>query len=275
MGGGTMINGVTIEICCGSLQDVETADAFPVDRMELNCALELDGLTPSLAVLMKARALTAKKIVCMVRPRPAGFCYSMLEWETMTADAKIFLEHGADGIVFGCLKADGSIDAERVKAMTALIHGAGREAVFHKAFDVSRDLEESMKTLTACGVDRVLTSGGGVYPDLDLERLADLNRRYGGRIQILPGGGIRPDNIRKVLAATGLHAVHLSAKMPVQDNGSYYAVNAGRLADTLAQLQPVPAASVHRDYITGEDAEMLENDPYENSLDPYGTDHSL
>jgi copper homeostasis protein len=270
-----MINGVTIEICCGSVQDVVTADAFPVDRMELNCALELGGLTPSLSSLVEARVLTSKKIICMVRPRPAGFCYSMLEWNTMTADAKLFLEHGADGIVFGCLNADGSVDADRVSAMTRLVHSYGKEAVFHKAFDASRNLEESLQMLISCGVDRVLTSGGGVYPDLDLKRLAELNRNYGTRIQILPGGGVQPDNIRTLLAETGMHEVHLSAKMPAQDNGSYYAVHAGRLAETLARLQPAASSSARRDYITGEDAEMLENDPYENSLDPYGTDHSL
>ena len=96
-----MKNGITVEICAGSLNDVITASSFEeVDRIELNCALELGGLTPSVSTLNKALAVSEKQILAMVRPRPAGFLYTQSEKDLMYEDACVFLKAGAHGIVF-------------------------------------------------------------------------------------------------------------------------------------------------------------------------------
>ena len=92
-----------LEICCGSFEDVKTAWQNGADRVELNSALYLGGLTPSTANLICAKEQCSIPIVTMVRPRGGGFCYSQDEYETMLLDARILLEHGADGIAFGFL----------------------------------------------------------------------------------------------------------------------------------------------------------------------------
>ena len=124
-----------LEICCGSFSDVKTAYENGADRVELNSALYMGGLTPTLANLIYAKENCNIPVVAMVRPRGGGFCYSDEEYETMLMDAKILLEHGADGIAFGFLTEEKMLDKKRTKEMIELIHECGREAVFHRAFD--------------------------------------------------------------------------------------------------------------------------------------------
>ena len=260
---------IKLEICAGSLSDVITASSSPAaDRIELNCALELGGLTPSLETLRMAREHTSIPIVCMVRPRPAGFVYSQTEKETMYRDAKTFLENGADGIVFGCLNADHTIDTEYTQKMAALIHSYGREAVFHKAFDAAADADVAAKALIACGIDRILTSG--MKPDVfqGIDMIAYLQKTYGSDIQILPGGGVTKENIRQVLSRTGCTQIHMTAKTLCHDDTGYYAVGADRIREIAALF----AKPLRQRVLTREDAEMFDNDSYEASMRPFTDD---
>ncbi|MCL2684741.1 MAG: hypothetical protein FWE55_05805, partial [Synergistaceae bacterium] len=148
---------VKFELCCGSVDDVVQAYKGGAGRVELNSGLFLGGLTPSVGTLIEARKRVPLPIMCMVRPREGGFCYSECEFAAMIADAGILLEHGADGIVFGFLKEDGTVDAERCREMLAVI--GGRDSMFHKAIDVTPDVFAALDTLIELGVSRVLTSG--------------------------------------------------------------------------------------------------------------------
>ena len=96
-----------VEICCGSYSDALSAAHAGATRIELNSALSLGGLTPSLATLIKVKQDTSLKVIAMVRPRGAGFCYSDEEYEIMKEDAKIMLDHGVDGLAFGFLDKQG------------------------------------------------------------------------------------------------------------------------------------------------------------------------
>jgi len=96
-----MVKDKIVEICCGSIEDCAVAQKFPVDRIELNSAIELGGLTPSLGTLIEAKKATTLPICCMVRPRTAGFVYTEAQFQSMLYDAELLLKHGADGIVFG------------------------------------------------------------------------------------------------------------------------------------------------------------------------------
>lgn len=214
-----MVNDILIEVCCGSVDDCVIAERCGADRIELNHALELGGMTPSIATLKRAKELVSIPICCMVRPRGFGFCYSEEHFRVMKLEAQELLENGADGIVFGFLKEDSSIDAERTKEMVNLIHP--KEAVFHKALDATENIFDSIETLIQCGIDRVLTSGKGVYPDLDLDVLAQLERDYGDRIQILPGGGVRVHNVQSILKNTKVHQIHMTAKHLVLDASTW------------------------------------------------------
>ena len=218
-----MIRGITTELCAGSIRDCLLAERFPIDRIELNCALELDGLTPSFHEYMNARRRSTKKIICMVRPRPAGFVYQAEEIRTMFDDAQMFLENKADGIVFGFLNPNDTVDKALVRDMTQLVHSYQKEAVFHMAFDLTPDPFAAIEALISCGADRVLTKGHAANALEGIPLLSNLIALYGDDIQILPGGGVSADNAKHIIQQTGAKQIHFSAKSAYEDHGSYYA----------------------------------------------------
>ena len=172
-----------VEICCGSYYDAKQAALGGAERIELNSALMLGGLTPTTATLrMVKRDFSKLKVITMVRPRGAGFCYSPEDFEVMEAECKELLENGADGIAFGCLREDASLDQEKMRRMTDLIKSMGREAVFHRAFDCSADPFAATEQLISMGIDRILTSGLKPKAMEGAELLKKLQQEFGSRI---------------------------------------------------------------------------------------------
>ena len=200
------------EVCAGSVQDCINAQLGGADRVELNSALHLGGLTPSLAMLKLVKEKTSLKVICMDRPRAAGFCYDDVEIETMFEDAKILLENGADGISFGFLNSDATINVTETKKMVELIHQYQKEAVFHRAFDCVDDPMHAIKQLIDCGVDRILTSGLQPTALQGSSVIAKLQSEFGNQIELLAGSGINANNIRALKEQTGLHQFHGSCK---------------------------------------------------------------
>ena len=119
-----------IEVCCGSYKDGLRAYKGGATRIELNSALYLGGLTPSVASLKLLKRETTLTIICMVRPRGAGFTYDETEYKQMLLEAEDLLENGADGLAFGFLKSDHTIDVKRTREFVELIHKYNRTAVF-------------------------------------------------------------------------------------------------------------------------------------------------
>jgi len=115
---------VKLEICTASVEDCVAAERGGATRVELNCALMLGGLTPTLGTLREAIAICRLPIISMLRPRAAGFCYSPSEFKVMLRDAELALEAGAAGIAFGILTADGHIDIERCRTLQRLMDAA-------------------------------------------------------------------------------------------------------------------------------------------------------
>ena len=200
------------EVCAGSVQDCINAQLGGADRVELNSALHLGGLTPSLAMLKLVKEKISLKVICMDRPRAAGFCYDDVEIETMFEDAKILLENGADGISFGFLNSDATINVTETKKMVELIHQYQKEAVFHRAFDCVDDPMHAIKQLIDCGVDRILTSGLQPTAMQGASVLEKLQSEFGDQIELLAGSGINANNIRALKEQTGLHQFHGSCK---------------------------------------------------------------
>lgn len=236
-----MLNNYCIEVCCGSINDVLTAVSEPIDRIELNSALELGGLTCTLGTLLECKKITYIPIVCMVRPRTAGFQYTNEQFESMLLDAEQLCIHGADGIVFGFLNDDNTIDIERTTKMTDLIHRYNKEAIFHKAFDSTPNKIDAIELCIACGLDRVLTSGGQNYPHIEegfktLKQLIDL---YSDKITILVGGGVREFNVQTILKETNCHEIHMTAKDTADDDGNYTIVSPTNLRKILAKIENI------------------------------------
>lgn len=197
-----------VEICCGSFADAQAAAQGGADRIELCSALELGGLTPSWGALRLCKQHLGIPIMTMLRPRASGFCYSEAELAELRANAALFMADGADGLVFGFLREDGTIDAALTREFVAL--AAGRQTVFHRAFDATPDPFSALETLIACGVTRILTSGQAATAAEGAALIARLIKQAAGRIEILPGAGIRPHNAQAVLAATGADQLHSS-----------------------------------------------------------------
>ena len=182
-----------IEVCAGSYQDCIAAYNGKAKRVELNSALSVGGLTPSIASLVRVKRETDLSVICMVRPRGAGFCYEKADVEIM-------------------LQEDGTIHKEYTKKMVGLIHSYQREAVFHRAFDVTPDAFEAIETLIDLGVDRILTSGQKTKAMEGIDLIKVLNNQYGKKIQILPGSGMNAGNAKIMMNYTGVYQVHSSCK---------------------------------------------------------------
>lgn len=197
-----------LEVIANSVDDCLAAEQGGADRIELCTALELGGLTPSFGLLCAARRATRLPIMMMVRPRAGGFCYTPAEFDVICRDAAMALAHGVDGLVFGFLQDDGTVDVARTRQLVAMTFG--KETVFHRAFDVTPDPFQALDTLIALGITRVLTSGQMPSVVDGMEQIAALMAHAAGRIQVLPGGGINLSNVRALVQRAHVTQVHAS-----------------------------------------------------------------
>jgi len=226
---------VRLEVCCGSLEDALAAEEGGADRVELCSALCVGGLTPSLGTILEVKARVGIPIMAMVRPRAAGFCYRDSEIAVMERDIAAALQAGAEGVVFGALEADGSIDEEACRRLRTVARD--REVVFHRAFDVTPNPVRALKQLIDLGFTRVLTSGQRASALAGASTLRQLVEQARGRIEILPGGGIRAHNVLEIVTATGCRQVHLSAFSPTRDSSTAARPEMSFLGDHLAPDQ--------------------------------------
>lgn len=200
-----------LEICAASLDDLLVAQANGARRIELNSALSLGGLTPSIGLLELAISESTVPIIAMCRPRPSGFCYSPSEYRTLLKDVERSLEAGAAGIAFGVLDCISNVDEVRCREVVRLV--GNRETVFHRAFDLVPDSLEQTRILCHCGVTRVMTSGGQASAFEGKLQIARLVKQFGSQIEILAAGGIRPENMRSIIEATGVSQIHAGPGM--------------------------------------------------------------
>jgi len=200
-----------VEICVQDVAGAATALDGGADRVELCSALEVGGLTPSIAAIESVRALTHRAgwLHVLVRPRPGGYLYSSAEIDLTCADIGHAVAAGADGVVVGALTPAGAVDAAHVRAFVDAAQG--RTVTFHRAFDTVTDRTAALEVLVTTGVDLVLTSCGRARAVEAAAELSTLARAAAGRLQIMAGGGVRPEDIAE-LAAAGCDAIHLSAR---------------------------------------------------------------
>lgn len=207
-----------VEICCGSYYDAKQAALGGAERIELNSGLQLGGLTPTLATLQLVKQdFPGLKVIAMVRPRGAGFCYLAEDFQVMEEECESLILHGADGIAFGCLNQDASLNQSQNRAMIGIIKNYQKEAVFHRAFDCTLNPFQAMEELIFMGVDRVLTSGQKPTAPEGAGLLRKLQDTYGQAIQILAGSGVNGFNANQLMEDTGIHQVHSSCKDWIKD----------------------------------------------------------
>ena len=200
---------VRLEVCCGSLDDAIEAERGGTDRVELCSCLFLGGLTPSIGSVIEAKRRLKIPVIVMIRPRGGGFCYTEPEFSAMQRDAEAALAQGAEGIVFGILKPDGTVDVERNRRLREI--AGDREAVFHRAMDVTPDPFRALDQLIELGFTRVLTSGQEPSVPEGIGLIAKLVECAGDRITVMPGGGIRPAFVPEVVNRTRCKEIHVAA----------------------------------------------------------------
>jgi copper homeostasis protein len=205
-----------VEIVCCSVEDCAAAVKAGAQRIELCSAIELGGLTPSIGLQYLATEEVSVPIISMLRPRAGGFCYTDAELATMIWDARNLRESA--GFAFGILTSDCQIDIDACKLLARRM-GTGlnrREMVFHRAFDLVPDPFEAMEILIDIGFERILTSGKAPRAADGTDLLRRLIDKADGRIEIMPGGGVRSSNVDQVLA-TGCNSVHLAPRRAAAD----------------------------------------------------------
>jgi len=200
---------IVCEICVEGVQGARAAQEGGAHRIELCAGLVEGGTTPSQGTLETVLSHTEVPTVVLVRPRGGDFFYDEMEMEVLLKDVEKVRAAGAFGIATGVLQVDGTVDSG---AMKAIRDAAGPLSVtFHRAFDMVRDPLEALDTLKSIGVDRVLTSGGRATVMDALSLLRDLVRGAGEDLSVMPGGGIRPENLRQVVETTGAREIHFTA----------------------------------------------------------------
>lgn len=209
----------TLEICIDSVAGCEAAIAGGADRIELCGALSVGGLTPSAGLVAEVVPLAKGarvRVHAMVRPRAGDFAYAPDEVSTAIADGKALIHAGVDGLVFGAVR-DGSLDKEVlgrwVGAMRSL--RADIDLTLHRAVDLLADPVAAVAPAIALGFDRILSSGGAARAVDGAHVIRAMHERAAGRIVVMPGSGVRPDNVAALLAETGAGEVHASASVAV------------------------------------------------------------
>jgi copper homeostasis protein len=212
-----------LEICCGSLEDALEAEAGGADRVELCSSLFVGGLTPSFGTIVEAKRRLRIPAIIMIRPRGGGFCYTEPEFAAMVADAEAAVAQGVGGLVFGVLTPDGAIDRGRTQQLREI--AGSRDAVFHRAFDVTPDPFRALDELVDLGITRILTSGQQDTVPEGLDLIARLAEYAGDRIQVMPGGGIKPFNFDDVVARSGCGQIHVAAFTTRRDDSTHHRPN--------------------------------------------------
>jgi copper homeostasis protein len=208
------------EVCIDSVAGALVAEECGADRVELCAALFDGGLTPSIGTIETALSKVSRiRVHVIIRPRGGDFIYSDVEVEGMVRDVRAAVRAGAHGIVIGALTAAGDVDVETTKRLIEAADGAS--ITFHRAFDMTRDPFAALETLIELGVDRILTSGQEESVLEGSALIAELVRKAGDRVVIMPGGGITARNFARIIEETGAPEFHFAA-LETQDGPAVF-----------------------------------------------------
>lgn len=217
-----------LEIACFNGESALVAQAAGANRIEFCADMSAGGITPSLGSLREIRDRISIPIHVMIRPRGGDFVYTDAEFDTMKRDVLRFKDV-ANGFVFGILDQQGNVDVQRNRELTQLAQPL--PCTFHRAFDVTTDSSRALDDVIECGFQTVLTSGGQTNAMAGRDMLSSLAEKSSGRIEIMPGGGVRSSNVKTLRSRTRARWYHSSA---VTEDGD--AADAAEVANLKAQL---------------------------------------
>lgn len=211
----------TLECCVDSVESALAAKEGGADRLELCAALMIGGISPGIALFEQVKTCCDLPVRVLLRPRFGDFLYTAYEFQILKREVALFREAGAEGVVIGCLQADGNLHMEQMRELMA--QAGDMKVTLHRAFDVCADPIKAYEQARELGIDTILTSGQMRECLLGLpllQQLCELQKET-GTPRIMAGAGVTPEVIRSLRAQTDITSYHLSAKKVV-DSGMQY-----------------------------------------------------
>lgn len=210
----------TLEVIAFTINAVLLAERSGAHRIELCDNPAEGGTTPGYGMIKTAREKSSLLLYPIIRPRGGDFLYSNEEFEIMKRDVLLCKALGCDGVVIGLLQADGSIDKKHTAILAEAAYPLG--VTFHRAFDRVANPFEALEDIIICGCERILTSGLKPTAPEGAETIAHLVRQANERIIIMPGSGVRSENIVALARQTGAIEFHSSARKAANSKMEYF-----------------------------------------------------
>jgi copper homeostasis protein len=206
------VDRILLEVCVDTPAGLTAAIAGGADRIELCAALALQGLTPAPGLMAQA-ASAPIPIYPMIRPRNGDFTYDAGDLDHIRRDIDAVREYCLAGVVIGANRPDGQLDLDVLQMLVE--HSKGLGVSLHRSFDLVPDQSAALEAAIELGFERVLTSGGALTAQAGAARIAELVQQADGRIGILAGAGVKPQNVAELVQRTGVREVHGSFSGPV------------------------------------------------------------
>lgn len=211
--------GYTLECCVDSVESAIAAKKGGADRLELCSALVIGGLSPSQALYRKIREQADIPIRVLLRPRFGDFCYTDYEHEILKEEVRSFCKLGADGIVIGTMKPDGTLNLEQMKEL--MEETQGMTVTLHRAFDMCQDPFQTLEEAKRLGIHTILTSGQKNVCTEGMDLLKELVEQAQGKTEILVGGGVDASVLPVLAEKTKAKAFHMSGKVSIESEMQY------------------------------------------------------
>lgn len=208
-----------LEVCVDSVTSALAASRGGAGRLELCSNLVIGGTTPSISLLREIQKYTDIPVHVLIRPRFGDFCYNEYEFSIMCEEVKRFLAEGAQGVVLGLLRPDGTINEGQMKAIMA--EAKGMSVTLHRAFDVCRDPYQALEAAKDLGVNSILTSGQKDTCVAGKELLKELVELSNGELEILVGSGVDAGVIKEIYPLIKAKAYHMSGKITIDSQMNY------------------------------------------------------
>lgn len=212
----------TLEVCANTIKSAISAQEGGADRIELCSSIEIGGITPSFAMIKETKKALNIDVFVLIRPRSGNFFYNSAEFEIMKNDIVECGKAGCQGVVFGILTEDGKIDIKRNNELLAIAKNYGMQVTFHRAIDRTKDIFKSATDIIQLGFDRILTSGGYPKAEEGISNILKMNNLYSKDIIVMPGSGIKPENILHIAQTTGAKELHGTFSSKIQNPNIYH-----------------------------------------------------
>ena len=198
-----------LEIVVYNIESALRAQEGGADRIELCDNPGEGGTTPSYGTIEVVRQNVSIDVYVMIRPRGGDFCYSSYEYHSMKRDISQCQRLSVDGVVFGILNPDGTLDKKRCKELIA--QARPLKVTCHRAFDMTRDPFEALEACIETGFDRILTAGQRALASEGADLIGQLIQKANGRIAIMAGSGVNENTVQAILGTSKAKEIHFSA----------------------------------------------------------------